>query len=148
MGPLYLAHYTGALEAVCCSRTIDRSHLYLSLRFFSVVVGRALQNQAGFVHFSDYVNIVIGFHRLIIYTEKGRVIINVKGCYFDEFKSLWGNYFRNVRFLVQRVYTESNLWDISGKQCSTHKEFVIGMGKKEFTLPGSMLAEPHTLRPG
>ncbi len=65
-----------------------------------------------------------------------------KELYFDEFKSLLGRYFKNMHFLGQRVYAASNLWDLSPRECSSCKEFVIGRREKEFYLSQSELKVP------
>jgi len=57
---------------------------------------------------------------------------HTKELYFDQFKILLRSYFKNVKFLGQRVYSGSNLWDISSKEYSSYKEFLIEKNGKEF----------------
>jgi len=62
---------------------------------------------------------------------------HVKELSIDELRNLLGNYFREARFLGQRVYTVSNLWGISVEECTYYKEYVIDKGEKEFYITGS-----------
>ena len=57
---------------------------------------------------------------------------HLRELYFTELKKLLTSYFKTVRFLGQRVYTGSNIWDISAKQHSTCRESLVERGEKEF----------------
>ena len=54
--------------------------------------------------------------------------------YLDEFKSILGSYFENVRILGQRIYAMSYLWDMSAKKYSNYREFVVNRRDKEFSF--------------
>jgi len=57
---------------------------------------------------------------------------HVKELYFIEFEHLLHQYFKNVRFFGQRVYTGSNIWGIPTNERSSCSEFVVEKGDKEF----------------
>src|SRR5436309_5468341 len=59
---------------------------------------------------------------------------HVHELYFDEFKALLENYFRQVKFLGQRIYCTSNMWPIFPEQETHPSEFVVERTPKEFTF--------------
>src|SRR2546428_4201344 len=54
--------------------------------------------------------------------------------YFDEFKALLENYFRQVKFLGQRIHCTSNMWPIFPEKETHPSEFVVERTPKEFTF--------------
>jgi len=62
---------------------------------------------------------------------------HLKELYFDELEDLLRQYFKNVRFLGQRVYIGSNIWDISLSQDDSYREFVVEKGDKRFNFTES-----------
>ena len=59
---------------------------------------------------------------------------HVHELYFDEFKGLLENYFRQVKFLGQRIYCNSSLWPIFPEKRTYPSEFVIERTPEEFTF--------------
>ena len=62
---------------------------------------------------------------------------HVKELSIDELRNLLGNYFKETRFLGQRVYAASNLWGISVEECTYYREYIIDKDEKEFFITGS-----------
>jgi 2-polyprenyl-3-methyl-5-hydroxy-6-metoxy-1,4-benzoquinol methylase/glycosyltransferase involved in cell wall biosynthesis len=62
---------------------------------------------------------------------------HMKELYFDQFKELVESYFKNTCFLGQKVYSGSNLWDMSSKGASSNKEFIVEKSEQEFNFAGS-----------
>jgi len=60
------------------------------------------------------------------------ILIHLKELYFDEFETLLAGYFKNVCLLGQRVYTGSNIWNISAQEQSSYSEFVVENSGREF----------------
>jgi len=59
---------------------------------------------------------------------------HVHELYFDEFKALLENYFRQVEFLGQRIHCTSNMWPIFPEKQILPSEFVIERTPQEFTF--------------
>jgi len=59
---------------------------------------------------------------------------HVHELYFDEFKALLENYFRQVEFLGQRIHCTSNMWPIFPENQTYPSEFVIERTPKEFAF--------------
>src|SRR5438132_326887 len=59
---------------------------------------------------------------------------HVHELYFDEFKALLENYFRQVKFLGQRIYCNSSLWPIFPEKRTYPSEFMIERTPQEFTF--------------
>ena len=59
---------------------------------------------------------------------------HVHELYFDEFKALLENYFRQVKFLGQRIHCTSNMWPIFPEKETHPSEFVVERTPKEFTF--------------
>ena len=62
---------------------------------------------------------------------------HLKELYFDEFEHLLRQYFKNVRFFGQKVYTGSNIWDISLSQDDSYREFAVEKADKGFNFAES-----------
>ncbi len=67
---------------------------------------------------------------------------HVKELYHSQFEQLLGTYFRNVHLLGQKVYSGSNLWNISSDKHSSHREFVTDKRDKEFYFTGTNKKRP------
>src|SRR5207249_2668179 len=59
---------------------------------------------------------------------------HVHELYFDEFKALLENYFRQVKFLGQRIHCTSNMWPIFPEKETHPSEFVIERTPQEFAF--------------
>src|SRR5438876_6906296 len=59
---------------------------------------------------------------------------HVHELYFDEFKTLLADYFRQVKFLGQRIYCNSSLWSIFPEKNTHPSEFVIERTPQEFVF--------------
>jgi GT2 family glycosyltransferase/2-polyprenyl-3-methyl-5-hydroxy-6-metoxy-1,4-benzoquinol methylase len=57
---------------------------------------------------------------------------HVHELYFDEFRALLESHFRQVRFLGQRIYCNSNMWPIFPEETAHVSEFVIERTPQEF----------------
>ena len=68
--------------------------------------------------------------------------LHFKEPYLDEFKALLSCYFKNVHFLGQKVYTGSNIWNISPQKHSIYREFVVEKSDMEFYLTESSRKTP------
>ncbi len=82
----------------------------------------------------------------IVSTPNKEVYTDEHGCknpfhieelYFNEFEHLLLEHFKNVRFFGQRVYTGSNIWDISVSQATCYREFVVEKRDKSFNFTES-----------
>ena len=73
------------------------------------------------------------------YTDTHGLIspFHLKELYFDELEHLLRQYFKNVRFFGQRVYTGSNIWDISLSQDDSYRKFAVERGDKGFNFAES-----------
>lgn len=71
-----------------------------------------------------------------LYTDESRFNnpFHVHELYFDEFKGLLESYFRQVKFLGQRIYCNSSMWPIFPEKRNHSSEFVIEKTPKEFSL--------------
>jgi 2-polyprenyl-3-methyl-5-hydroxy-6-metoxy-1,4-benzoquinol methylase/glycosyltransferase involved in cell wall biosynthesis len=59
---------------------------------------------------------------------------HVHELYFDEFKELFEKYFRNVKFLGQRIYCNSNIWPVFSSGDNKIVEYLIDRNPKEFVF--------------
>jgi GT2 family glycosyltransferase/2-polyprenyl-3-methyl-5-hydroxy-6-metoxy-1,4-benzoquinol methylase len=62
---------------------------------------------------------------------------HVHELYFDEFKTLLESHFRQVKFLGQRIYCNSNMWPIFPEQTANISEFVVERTTQEFIFTES-----------
>jgi SAM-dependent methyltransferase len=62
---------------------------------------------------------------------------HVKELYFEEFQTLLARYFRNVRFLGQRIHPGSSIWPIGAAGANGFQEFVMDKDKAEFEFVGA-----------
>jgi GT2 family glycosyltransferase/ubiquinone/menaquinone biosynthesis C-methylase UbiE len=72
----------------------------------------------------------------VLYTDEPHFNnpFHVHELYFDEFKTLLENYFRQVKFLGQRIYCNSSLWSIFPERRTHPSEFVIERTPQEFAF--------------
>jgi ubiquinone/menaquinone biosynthesis C-methylase UbiE len=61
---------------------------------------------------------------------------HVKELYFEEFRDLLARYFRNVRFLGQRIHPSSSIWPIGASNPNGFHEFVMERGSANFEFIG------------
>jgi len=61
---------------------------------------------------------------------------HVKELYFDEFRGLLARYFRNIRFLGQRIHPSSSIWPIGASNPNGFHEFVLERGSSNFEFIG------------
>ena len=59
---------------------------------------------------------------------------HVHELYFDEFRELFEKYFKNVKFLGQRIYCNSNIWPVFAGEDTKSVEYVIDKNPKEFVF--------------
>ncbi len=59
---------------------------------------------------------------------------HVHELYFDEFRELFEKYFKNVKFLGQRIYCDSHIWPVFSKEDGKLVEYVIDRNPKEFVF--------------
>jgi len=59
---------------------------------------------------------------------------HVHELYFDEFRELFEKHFKNVRFLGQRIYCNSNIWPVFAGEDTKAVEYVIDRNPKEFVF--------------
>jgi len=59
---------------------------------------------------------------------------HVHELYFDEFRDLFEKYFKNVKFLGQRIYCNSNMWPVFPTADNKVIEYVIDRNPKEFVF--------------
>ena len=59
---------------------------------------------------------------------------HVHELYFDEFRELFENNFKNVKFLGQRIYCNSNIWPVFSCADSKVVEYVIDRNPREFVF--------------
>jgi GT2 family glycosyltransferase/2-polyprenyl-3-methyl-5-hydroxy-6-metoxy-1,4-benzoquinol methylase len=57
---------------------------------------------------------------------------HVHELYFDEFKTLLESHFKQVKFLGQRIYCNSNMWPIFPEEAAQMSEFVIERTPQQF----------------
>jgi SAM-dependent methyltransferase len=62
---------------------------------------------------------------------------HVKELHFTEFEELLGRYFRNIKFLGQRIHPSSSMWPIGEPGDNRFHEFVVGRGNTEFNFIGA-----------
>jgi len=62
---------------------------------------------------------------------------HVKELYFEEFRELLAQHFRNVNFLGQRIHPSSSIWPIGAASANRLHEFVIERGSSQFELVGA-----------
>jgi len=59
---------------------------------------------------------------------------HVHGLYFDEFKAMLEKHFRQVKFLGQRVYCNSNMWPLFSEDKTSVVEYVVERNPSEFVF--------------
>jgi 2-polyprenyl-3-methyl-5-hydroxy-6-metoxy-1,4-benzoquinol methylase/GT2 family glycosyltransferase/predicted nucleic acid-binding Zn-ribbon protein len=59
---------------------------------------------------------------------------HVHELYFDEFRGLFEKYFKNVKYLGQRIYCNSNIWPVFPGADSKVVEYVIDRNPREFVF--------------
>jgi O-antigen biosynthesis protein len=59
---------------------------------------------------------------------------HVRELYFQEFKTLLERYFKEAKFLGQRVYCNSHMWPVFGRENPALVEYVIERNPKEFVF--------------
>ena len=62
---------------------------------------------------------------------------HVHELYFDEFRELLEKYFKNVKFLGQRIYCNSNIWPVFAGEDTKVVEYVVDKNPEEFVFPGN-----------
>ena len=62
---------------------------------------------------------------------------HVHELYFDEFRELLEKYFKNVKFLGQRIYCNSNIWPVFAGEDTKTVEYVVDKNPKEFVFAGN-----------
>ena len=62
---------------------------------------------------------------------------HVHELYFDEFRELLEKYFKNVKFLGQHIYCNSNIWPVFAGEDTKVVEYVVDKNPEEFVFPGS-----------
>ncbi len=68
---------------------------------------------------------------------------HVHELYFDEFRELFEKYFKNVKFLGQRIYCNSNIWPVFAGEDTKVVEYVVDKNPEEFVFIGSDKKIPH-----
>ena len=61
---------------------------------------------------------------------------HVHELYFDEFRELFEKYFKNVKFLGQRIYCNSNIWPVFAGEDIQTVEYVVDKNPAEFVFAG------------
>jgi GT2 family glycosyltransferase/SAM-dependent methyltransferase len=71
-----------------------------------------------------------------VYTDEPQFSnpFHVHELYFDEFKELLATHFKNVKFLGQRIYCNSNIWPVFLGADSKVVEYVIDRNPREFVF--------------
>ncbi len=71
-----------------------------------------------------------------VYTDESQYNnpFHVHELYFDEFRELFEKHFKNVRFLGQRIYCNSNIWPVFAGEDTKAVEYVIDRNPKEFVF--------------
>jgi 2-polyprenyl-3-methyl-5-hydroxy-6-metoxy-1,4-benzoquinol methylase/glycosyltransferase involved in cell wall biosynthesis len=59
---------------------------------------------------------------------------HVHELYFHEFRELFKKYFRNVKFLGQRIFCNSSIWPVFSDNDSRVVEYVVDRNRKEFVF--------------
>ena len=62
---------------------------------------------------------------------------HVHELYFDEFRELFEKYFKNVKFLGQRIYCNSNIWPVFAGEDTKVVEYVVDKNPEEFVFAGN-----------
>ena len=62
---------------------------------------------------------------------------HVHELYFDEFRELLEKYFKNVKFLGQRIYCNSNIWPVFAGEDTKVVEYVVDKNPEEFVFAGN-----------
>jgi glycosyltransferase involved in cell wall biosynthesis/ubiquinone/menaquinone biosynthesis C-methylase UbiE len=62
---------------------------------------------------------------------------HVHELYFDEFRELLEKYFKNVKFLGQRIYCNSNIWPVFAREDTKGVEYVVDKNPEEFVFADS-----------
>ena len=62
---------------------------------------------------------------------------HVHELYFDEFRKLFEKYFKNVKFLGQRIYCNSNIWPVFAGEDTKVVEYVVDKNPEEFVFAGN-----------
>jgi 2-polyprenyl-3-methyl-5-hydroxy-6-metoxy-1,4-benzoquinol methylase/glycosyltransferase involved in cell wall biosynthesis len=62
---------------------------------------------------------------------------HVHELYFDDFRELLEKYFKNVKFLGQRIYCNSNIWPVFAGEDTRVVEYVVAKNPEEFVFAGS-----------
>ena len=71
-----------------------------------------------------------------VYTDEPQYTnpFHVHELYFDEFRELFEKHFKNVKFLGQRIYCNSNIWPVFCDGDSKTVEYVIDRNPREFVF--------------
>jgi len=74
-----------------------------------------------------------------VYTDESQFNnpFHVHDLYFDEFRDLFEKYFKNVKFLGQRIYCNSNIWPVFAGEDTKVVEYVVDKNPEEFVFPGN-----------
>jgi glycosyltransferase involved in cell wall biosynthesis/ubiquinone/menaquinone biosynthesis C-methylase UbiE len=59
---------------------------------------------------------------------------HVHELYFDEFRELFEKYFKDVKFLGQRIYCNSNIWPVFAGEDTKVVDYVVDKNPKEFVF--------------
>src|SRR4029077_6816854 len=62
---------------------------------------------------------------------------HVHELYFDEFRELLEKYFKNVKFLGQHIYCNSNIWPVFAGEDTKVIEYVVDKNPEEFVFAGN-----------
>jgi glycosyltransferase involved in cell wall biosynthesis/ubiquinone/menaquinone biosynthesis C-methylase UbiE len=62
---------------------------------------------------------------------------HVHELYFDEFRELLEKYFKNVKFLGQHIYCNSNIWPVFAGEDTKVVEYVVDKNPEEFVFAGN-----------
>ena len=74
-----------------------------------------------------------------VYTDESQFNnpFHVHELYFDEFRELFEKYFKNVKFLGQRIYCNSNIWPVFAGEDTKVVEYVVDKNPEEFVFAGN-----------
>jgi glycosyltransferase involved in cell wall biosynthesis/ubiquinone/menaquinone biosynthesis C-methylase UbiE len=74
-----------------------------------------------------------------VYTDESQFNnpFHVHELYFDEFRELFEKYFKNVKFLGQRIYCNSNIWPVFAGEATKVVEYVVDKNPEEFVFAGN-----------
>jgi ubiquinone/menaquinone biosynthesis C-methylase UbiE len=88
--------------------------------------------------------LIISSPNKITYTDQPqyRNPFHSRELYFDDFNTLLLKYFKFVRFLGQRVYSGSHMWDISQSVKSNYTEFSVARDQNGFQFIGNDSKSP------